>query len=38
MFRGEAVIVSGEAAIEIVDFDCSFTTKTKKPLWHAGYF
>ena len=30
-FRGEAVIVSGEAAIEILDFDCSFTTKTKKP-------
>ena len=41
-FRGEAAIVSGEALVDL-DYgfavhNRSFATKTKKPLWHPGYF
>ena len=36
-FRGEAAIVSGQAAIEIVANFLTFVRHNKKTLWHPGY-
>ena len=35
VFRGEAVILSGEAAIDLAAHDRSFATKTKKKPFHG---